>query len=95
MANLAKLSSTARGVLTLLNNINDLLILSQKRMPAKDVMRALVVYAKHKNFKLPQDKIDTFYEILLDSRINTLSGLIISIAQDIVTEENKSFKKSK
>jgi hypothetical protein len=90
---MAYLSSTARSLLSILNNINDLIVLSNNRQDSKDVMRALVVYAKNKNFDIPQDKIDSFYSILLDSRPITLSHLIMDIAQDIAHTDKIKNKK--
>lgn len=78
------ISPTAIKILTLLNNISELIVKSQKRQDAKDVMRALIVYADNKNFKIPQTKIDHFYAVLLDSRPYTLSSLLMDIAEEVV-----------
>ena len=43
-------SDTARSLITLLNNVNDLIVQSSNRTDAKEVMRALSVYAKNKSF---------------------------------------------
>jgi len=75
---------TVRSILTLLNNVNDLIVISQRREAAKDVMIALQIYAQNKNFKLPEQKIENFYSVLIDSRPQTLHYLILDIAQDIV-----------
>jgi len=78
-----KYSETALSIFTLLNNIDELIVRSSKRKEAKKVMRALKVFADQKQFKLPQEKIDNFYTILLDSKPATLSYLLRSIAQDV------------
>jgi len=78
------LSSTATSLLTLLSNINDLIVQSSDREHAKDVMRALRVYAKSNNFSLPQDKVDNFLSVLIDAKPFTLTSIIKDIAEDIV-----------
>ena len=83
------LSQTAISILTLLNNIDELIVKSQDRENARDVMKALNVYAKGKNFPLPQDKINNFYTVLIDSRIYTLSSLIKDIAVDVTIFDTK------
>jgi hypothetical protein len=82
-----ELSNTALSLLTLLNNINELISISFKKAEARDVMKALTIYAKQKNFKLPEDKISNFHFILLDSRPITISYLLRNIAADIVKED--------
>ena len=84
-----KLSSTASAILTILNNINELIVLSSDRQKAKEVMHALTVYADNKRFSLPSDKIESFYAILIDSRPYTLTSLIKDIAEDIVTADTQ------
>ena len=84
-----KLSQTAISILTLLNNINDLILQSQDRENARDVMRALNVYASSKDFPLPQDKVDNFYAVLIDSRIYTLSSLLKDMAMDVTIADYK------
>ena len=73
------------SILTLLNNINDLITISNKRKEASDVMNALTIYAKNLGYKLPQERIDSFHSVLLDSRPVTLSFLLHTIANDIIT----------
>ena len=87
-----KLSPTATSLLILLNNIRDLVAQSNNRQGAKDVMSALKIYARNKNFPCPEDKIDDFYAVLLDSRPNTISFLLHDIAQDIITADKKRHK---
>ena len=79
-----KLSATARSILTILNNINELIVQSSSREEAKDVMKALRVYAKNMNFPMPQDKIDNFYAVLIDSKPFTLTSIIKDIAEDVL-----------
>jgi len=78
---------TAISILTLLNNSNDLIIQSNDRQNARDVMKALNIYAHNKNFKLPEDKIDNFNAVILDARSYTLSSLIQDIAKDIINRK--------
>jgi len=81
---MSNLSDVATSILTLLNNINELIVKSSDRKNAEDVMRALRVYAKSKNFPVSQDKIDNFFAILIDARPYTLTMLIKDIADDVI-----------
>lgn len=90
MSNLS-LSPTALSLITLLNNINDLVAVSHKRKEARDVMEAFRIYAKNSNFILPEStqlKIDHFNAVLLDSRPITVTYLVQDIAQDILKAES-------
>lgn len=77
--------SEITSIITLLNNINDLIVVSNKRKEAADVMRALTIYAHNIGYKIPDDKISNFHSILLDSRPMTLSYVLRSIVSDILT----------
>lgn len=81
------LSPTAVSILTLLNNINDLIVKSNNREGASDVMKALTIYAGNFKYPIPQDKIDNFHAVLLDSRPITLSYIVHDIASDIVSKD--------
>jgi len=83
------LSATAISIITLLNNIDELIVISNKRTEAKDTMRAMKVYAENKNFSLPEEKIANFYAVLLDSRPYTLSSLLRDMAQEVVRIDSK------
>jgi len=85
-------SDKATSILAILNNINELIVQSSDRKSASDVMRALVVYGKNVKFDLPEEKINNFQTILLDARPYTLTSLIKSIAEDIVSADNKNKK---
>lgn len=78
-----QLNPTTRSVLTLINNAHDLIVLCNKRKEAREVMSALKAYAQDKNFNLPDEKIENFLAVLLDSRPNTLSYLLTDIAKTI------------
>ena len=84
-----ELSSTATSIITLLNNINDLIVQSSKREEARDVMKALRVYAKNMKFAVPENKIDNFLEVLLDSKPYTLTSIVKDIALDVVIADRK------
>lgn len=86
-------SPSAVSILTLLNNVSELIVKCNNRKEASDVMRAIAIYAKSKSFTLPEHKIESFHAILLDARPNTLENLIYSIAGDIITAENNKRKK--
>jgi len=83
------LSETARSIITLLNNANELIVQSSDRKDARDVMRAIRVYGANKGFPLPQDKIDNFYAVLLDARPFTLTSIIKDIAEDVIKIDKK------
>jgi len=83
------ISPTATSILTLLNNINDLIVESNDRENARDVMKATKIYAASKNFPLPEEKVEDFYAVLIDSRPFTLSALIHDIATDIIVADQK------
>lgn len=84
-----ELSKVAKSLVVLLNNINELVVVSSNRTEAVDVMKALRVYAKEKGFDLPQDKIDNFMETILDSRPNTIQFLLQDIADDVIKMDGK------
>ena len=54
------LSETATSIITLLNNINELIVKSSDRKSAEEVMRAIKVYAKGKTYTIPEEKINNF-----------------------------------
>lgn len=77
-------SDTAKSILTILNNVNELIVVSNDRSNARDVMKALKIYANGKSFPIPEDRIQNFQNVLIDSRPYTLSYLIRCIAQDVM-----------
>ena len=77
------LSPTANQLISILNNINELVVISNDRAAAKDVMRAFRTYAQTKNFSISDEKIDNFLSVLLDSRTITVSSLLQDIASDV------------
>jgi hypothetical protein len=80
-------TSEIASIITLLNNINDLIVISNKRKEAADVMKALTIYAHNIGYRIPEDKINNFHSILLDSRPMTLSYVLRNIASDILTAQ--------
>jgi hypothetical protein len=84
---MSSLSPTAISIITLLNNINDLILKSNDRKSARDVMSALKVYAKEKRFDIPEERVDQFNAILLDSRPMTISFLLRKMTQDIINSD--------
>lgn len=78
------ISPTAMSIITLLNNIDELIVKSNKRKEASDVMRALKIYANNMSYPIPEDKINNFQLVLLDSRPVTLSYIVHDIAIDIL-----------
>jgi len=86
---MSRLSPTAISIITLLNNMDELIVLSNNREGAKDAMRAMKVYADNKSFPLPEEKIYNFYAVLLDSRPYTLSSLLKDLAKEVVRIDSK------
>lgn len=84
-----KINSVATSILTLLNNIDELIVLSSDRQNARDVMEALTIYAASQNFLLPIDKVENFYSILLDARPQTISFIVKDIAGDVIQTSQK------
>ena len=82
-----RISPTAATIITLLNNIDELIVVSNKRKEASDVMRALTIYADNLNFGLPKDKINNFQAVLLDSRPMTLSYILQDIAASVIEKD--------
>jgi len=89
------LSPTASSMLVILNNAKELIVRSNDRQRAQDVIRALGVYAKSKNFKVPSEKLDNFCSVLIDSRPATLSFLIKDIVRDIIESDKANEVKNK
>jgi hypothetical protein len=88
-----EISAIAMSLITLLNNINDLVTISNKRKEARDVMNALRIYAKNSKYVLAentQHKMDHFDAVLLDSRPLTITYLVQDITQDILKAETSS-----
>ena len=83
-----KVSETTSTLVTLLNNIDELIVVSNQRKEASEAMRALTIYANNLKFPIPDEKIQNFQAVLLDSRPMTLRYILQSIAADIV-EQNK------
>jgi hypothetical protein len=87
------LSDTAHSILVLLNNANELIVKSSDRKNAADVMKAITVYAKGKNYPLTQDKLDNFGAVLYDARPYTLTMIIKDIADEVMLIEQKTMSK--
>ena len=80
-----ELSPTTKSLVVLLNNVEELIVKSNNRSSAKDVMSAFVAYAKGKNHTIPMEKVDNFYAMLLDGRPETISFIVKDIAVDIIS----------
>lgn len=90
-----ELSQTTKHVITLLHNIKELLVISNKRQEAKDVMHAIQIYASSKNLSVPTEKMELFKLRLLDARPFTLASLISDIGNDIITAERSKQHRTK
>lgn len=75
-----------RSIITLLNNANDLISISNKRKEARQVIMALKAYARDNNIDIPEEKIDRVLDSLLDCRSNTLSYMLTDIAKSVIKE---------
>lgn len=89
-----QISETATFILTLLNNIDELVVKSFDKKSASEVMQALRIYAKNKDFPLNEERIDNYFAVLGDARPYTLSMIVKDIADDVMTAEMRN-KKSK
>jgi hypothetical protein len=78
-----------QSALTLLNNINDLIVISSNRSDARKAMEALVLYAQDKKINIPNDKVENFFEVLIDSRPYTLTNILIDISEEIMRQNRK------
>ena len=90
-----EISQPVRSILALLNNISELLVISNRRQEAKDVMKAMEIYASSKSVHVPSDKVDLFYARLFDARPITLEALVSDIGQEILTSSAKNSSKPK
>jgi len=81
------LTGPAARIITLLNNAEELIVQSNRREAAKDVVKAMSIYAKSKSFPIPDEKIETFMAVLIDSRPYTLSAILKDIATDVLVKD--------
>ena len=86
------LSETATSIMTLLHNANELIVKSSDRTSAKEVLQATKIYAKNKQFAMPEDKMDNFFSVLIDARPITLTSILKEIAEDVLTTDTKNRK---
>jgi hypothetical protein len=84
-----KISPVATSILTLLNNVDELIVQSNNRQDARDVMTALTIYANSKNYPIPHQKIDNFHAVLLDARPETISFIVKDIAGEVIINSRK------
>lgn len=81
---------SVKSVIVLLNNIEELVSISNARKEALDAIRALKVYARNKNIVIPEDKIDQYISVIWDSRPNTLSLILKDITIDVINLNKKA-----
>ena len=82
-------SETAKSLLVLLNNVNELIVKASDRRNSSDVMRAFKIYANNVNFPIPEDKVSNFHAILIDAKPFTLTHLIKDIADDVAMQDHR------
>ena len=85
-------SQDIKSIITLLNNIDELIVISNKRKESKDVMDAIKLFAASHHVNLPEE-IDDFYDLLYDSHPRTLSGMLKDISYKLIIEDKKKQKK--
>lgn len=78
-----------KSIIVLLNNVDELVTLSNARKEAIDAMKALKIYAKNQRINVPEQKIDQYLSVVWDSRPQTLSAIIRDIAFDVVKNNNQ------
>ena len=83
------LSEIAKTLITILSNINDLIVVSSDRNTAAKEIRAFSAYAESHDFPVEENKIDNFKMILLDSRATTLSSVLTDIAVDVFNKDKQ------
>jgi hypothetical protein len=82
-------SQTARSLLVLLNNISELITISQDRQSASEVLDCLEKYANSHSFPLPQQKVNNFRRVCIDSRPITLNAIVKDIALAVVNHDRQ------
>ena len=75
---------SVKSVIVLLNNVDELVTVSNARKEAVDAMKALKIYAKNQHINVPEQKIDQYISVVWDSRPLTLSAIVRDIAMDVV-----------
>lgn len=86
MSNPKEISSS---ILALLNNAEELIVVSNDRQAADQIMRVIQIYAKNNSYQIPEGKIEGFRAMLLDGRPYTLASAIQDIAMDIIKVERQ------
>jgi len=81
-----ELSPVAKSILVLLNNVDELIVLSNDRKNAREVMNALTIYASAKSFPVNEGKVENFHAMLLDGRPETISFIVKDIASDVISK---------
>lgn len=87
-----ELSQTAKSLITLLNNVNELVVDSSRRTAAKDVLKAMKIYAQNVRYSIPDELIDDLSDVMLDSRDITITYMIREIATKIAKDDLKQSK---
>lgn len=85
-----EISPVAKSILVLLNNVEELIRISNNRKDSKEVMKAAHIFAQSKNFPMPEQEIENFYQILIDSPSQKLSFAVRDIASKVINSEFSS-----
>lgn len=79
------LSQEAKTILSLLNNCEELVTISNDRKRAADQIKALAIFARNKKFPMNETKIQNYLKVIIDSRAETLKYILMDIANDVVS----------
>lgn len=93
-----QLSEDVNLIVVLLNNVEELIVLSNDRKNARAVLEAIEIYSKGTNIQIPINKILDLKKMLIDSPPPKISNVIKNISKEIVTlnrPAKKSDKKNK
>lgn len=84
---------SVESVIVLLNNIEEMVRISNMRREAVDAMKALKIYARQKHIEIPTNKIDQYIDVVYDSRPETLSNIVREIVSQVVQDNRKEIQK--
>jgi hypothetical protein len=82
--NINKITDTQQELLALLNNAEEILRESFDVQNVEKVLRALVGYAKMRNFKINEEKVAEIISFLYDKPVGEICKYIYLLGQDII-----------
>lgn len=84
-----QISDKARSVIVLLNNAADLIVVSNDRKNAAGVVKAASIFAKSNGVDIDEWMVSGFFDVINDSRPETLKSILYSIASDVAHKNKK------